>query len=216
MNVEIVKYEPKYRDDVRKIVYYTGFGGDTVENIYDDLESFADMNSLYYTDFDDNHNFMALVDGEPAGYLLGCPDTALYIERMKKEVAPEMLRKLLGGKYNLSPLVLHFTLKTIAAGLRGEFSFPPLDMYPAHLHIDFYAQYRRIGIGSRIMGVYFDYLRGLGIKGVHLGTSSFHRSAIPFYNKLGFHAYTRVRVHDHPYYKATQEDMYSITFIKTL
>jgi len=46
-------------------------------------------------------------------------------------------------------------------------------LYPAHLHIDFYEPYRRMGLGSKIMNVYFDYLRGLGIKGVHLGTSSF-------------------------------------------
>jgi GNAT superfamily N-acetyltransferase len=216
MKTEIVRYEPKYRDDVRNIVYYTGFGGISVENIYDDQESFADMNSLYHTDFDHKHNFIALAGGEVAGYLLGCPDTAIYVKRMKNEVAPLMLKKLLTGKYKLSPLVVRFTGKTISAALRGEFSLPPLDAYPAHLHIDFHERFRRMGLGSKIMNVYLDYLRGLGVKGVHLGTSSFHRSALPFYNKLGFSVYNRVRVRDHPYFKATQEDMYSITFVKTL
>ncbi|MFA6447879.1 MAG: GNAT family N-acetyltransferase [bacterium] len=216
MKIEIVNYEPKYRDDIRKIVYYTGFGGESVEPFYDDLESFADMNSLYYTDCDDRHNYMALVDGETAGYLLGCPDTGAYIRRMQTEVGPLMIRKLLSGEYKVSPLVMKFTLKTIAAALRGEFASAPLDLYPAHLHIDFYEQYRRIGIGSKIMNVYFEYLRSLGISGVHLGTSSFHRSALPFYEKLGFQMHRKSRVTDHMYKKATQEDMYSITYVKKL
>jgi GNAT superfamily N-acetyltransferase len=216
MKTEIIRYEPKYRQDVREIVYFTGFGGDSVEPFYDDLESFADMNSLYYTDCDDRHNFMALADGEVAGYLLGCPDTRMYVRRMKTEVAPLMMRKLLAGKYRLSPLVVKFMVKTIAAALRGEFTLPPLDLYPAHLHIDFYEPYRRMGLGSKIMNVYFDYLRGLGIKGVHLGTSSFHRSALPFYEKLGFTVYKKITVNDHMYQKATKEEMYSITYVKKL
>jgi GNAT superfamily N-acetyltransferase len=216
MKTEIVKYEPKYRDDVRKIVYHTGFGGESVEPFYDDLESFADMNSLYYTDCDDRHNFMALVDGEVAGYLLGCPDTRVYVRRMKNEAAPLMLRKLLTGKYEVSPLVTKFMLKTIVAAVKGQFTFAPINRYPAHLHIDFYEPYRRMGLGSQIMNTYFDYLRGLGVEGVHLGTSSFHRSALPFYKKMGFRLYKKALVTDHMYRKATDEDMYSITYVKKL
>ncbi len=216
MKTEIVRYEPKYREDVREIVYYTGFGGASVEPFYDDLESFADMNSLYYTDFDSRHNFMALVDGRSAGYLLGCTDTDEYMRRMKKEAGPLMLRKMLTGRYKLSPLVLRFMGRTIISVLQGEFSFAPTDLYPAHLHIDFHEPYRRMGLGSRIMNIYFDYLRELGVKGVQLGTSSFHRSALPFYSKLGFQIYKRTRVSDHPYREATQEDMYSIAYVKKL
>jgi len=72
MKTEIVRYEPKYRQDVREIVFIRVSAAIPVEPFYDDLESFADMNSLYYTDCDDRHNFMALADGKAAGYLLGC------------------------------------------------------------------------------------------------------------------------------------------------
>jgi GNAT superfamily N-acetyltransferase len=216
MKTEIARYKPEHRGGVRRIVWETGFGGKRVDHSFDDPEWFSDMNSLYYTDFDDTHNFVALADGKIVGYLLGCPDTALYEKRFKSEVAPLMLRKLLTGKYKLSRKNLSFLRKIILTGLRGELTASPIDDYPAHLHIDFDEPFRRMGLGSRIMNEYFDYLRGLGVKGVHLGTSSFHRSALPFYAKLGFTINERVRTTERFYPSITQEDMYSICYVKKL
>ena len=216
MKTEIARYKPEYRDRVRRIVWETGFGGDRVDELIDDPELFVDMNSLYYTDFDDSHNLVAMADGEIAGYLLGCPDTKLYERRMKDEVIPHMWRKLVTGEYKLSRKNLLFIRRLIATLLRGEVTISPVEEYPAHLHIDFDARFRRIGLGTRLMETHMDYLRELGVKGVHLGTSSFHRSAIPFYLKLGFSIYDRRRITEHPYLEATRENMYSICFVKKL
>ncbi len=44
------------------------------------------------------------------------------------------------------------------------------------------------------MNRYFACLRKHNIKGVHLGTTSLNRSAVPFYEKLGFELYSRVEI----------------------
>ncbi|HOO56421.1 MAG TPA: GNAT family N-acetyltransferase, partial [bacterium] len=207
---------PNHRDRVRQIVWDTGFGGDGMEPFFDDIDLFADMLTLYYTDYDSSHNFLALADGEVAGYLLGCPDTSVYEETMKEEILPYMLKKLLRGEYKLSRKNLRYLRRSIMVLLRKEMVPVPLDKYPAHLHIDFDSRFRRIGLGSELINTYLDYLRGMGVPGVHLGTSTVHKTALPFYRKLGFTELGRVRITEHFYLEVSQEDMYGITFVKKL
>jgi GNAT superfamily N-acetyltransferase len=44
--------------------------------------------------------------------------------------------------------------------------------YPATLHINIRAGFRNLGIGSKLISVYFDYLKQEGIDGVSLATMS--------------------------------------------
>lgn len=216
MKTEIIRYKPEHRERVRRILWDTGFGGESMDGLFDDMDLLVDANALYYTDYDWSHNFLAVADGEIAGYLLGCPDTKLYEKRMKEEVIPHILRKLAAGRYKITPKNLLFLRRSILCLLRGEAISPPVDQYPAHLHIDFDARFRRTGLGTRIMRTYLDYLRGLGVGGVHLGTSSFHKSALPFYRKLGFTIHARKRITEHFFLETTQEDMYNIIFVRKL
>jgi predicted N-acetyltransferase YhbS len=55
--------------------------------------------------------------------------------------------------------------------------------YPAHLHINIDAGYRRMGVGRRLIEDYFAGLRSHGVHGVHLFCGA---GPVEFYRRLGF------------------------------
>ena len=213
-DIQIVPFERKYRDMVRRCVYETGFGGETAEIYFEDLDLFADLNVLYYTDYEPESAFIGLVDGEPAGYLLGCTDTKRFDSIFAKEIAPHMLKGLVAGRYNVGPGVRRNLSRGLLMIIRGEAQNPPIDAYPAHLHIDLFKPYRRFGLGSRLVLNYFDFLRDRGIHGVHLNTSSAHTLALPFYEKLGFRRYSVSRAGLSLFREIIDKDFYNICYVK--
>lgn len=57
--------------------------------------------------------------------------------------------------------------------------------YPAHLHINFRAEARGMGLGTSLVAAYENHLVGLGVKGLHLITTATARN-VSFYQKNGF------------------------------
>lgn len=214
--IEIVKYERKYRKMVRDCVYETGYGGKSAKIYFEDRALFADMITLYYTDYEPESGFVPLVDGKPGGYLLGAVDTEKYTTVMKKEIIPRMLKKMIIGKYNMGPGVRKNLYLSILSQMRGEGCEPPLDKYPAHLHIDLFSNFRRFGLGHKLIDAYLDYLRDLKIPGVHLGTSSFHTEALPFYEKLGFHQYSKKKMRTSLFEDISDKPFYNICYVMEL
>ena len=214
--IEIVKYEPKYRKPVRDCVYETGYGGESAECYFEDRELFADLLILYYTDCEPESAFVPLVDGEPAGYLLGCVDTVKCDEITKKEILPGILKDLMAGKYQTGPLLRRNLYRAILSEIRKENIPKPIKEYPAHLHIDLFKPYRRFGIGGRLIDTYLEYLKGLGIPGVHLGTSTAHTLALPFYEKLGFQRYSVRRLTKSYFKELTDRDFYNVVYVKKI
>lgn len=214
--IDVVGYTPEYRDMVRDCVYVTGYGGESAEVYFECRELFADMITLYYTDYEPESAFIALADGEPAGYLLGALDTRKYEQTMEKEIIPLLLKNMLSGKYELGAGARRNLSRAMLSQIRGEGGTPPLDMFPAHLHIDLYEQFRRAGVGSALMNAYLDFLRGKGVRGVHLGTSSFHTQSLPFYEKHGFYRYRVSRMEVSLFKGISGRDFYHICFVKNL
>ncbi|MFH1537505.1 MAG: GNAT family N-acetyltransferase [bacterium] len=214
--IRIVPYEPKYREMVRDCVYATGFGGENVEPFFEDRELFADLVTLYYTDHEPESGFIPLVDGEPAGYLLGGANTRKYEEALKQTIMPLILRNIAGGKYRLGRSARAYARSFIWHKIRGEHISTPVDLYPAHLHIDLFEEFRRSGVGSLLINTYIDYLKRLRIIGVHLVTSSYHAAAMPFYNMLGFSRYSTKRVIDSYHRRMSQKQYYEICYVKSI
>lgn len=215
-DIQVVPYEPKYRDVVRDCVYATGFGGENVEPFFEDRELFADLITLYYTDHEPESGFIPLVDGEPGGYLLGCLNTRKSEIAMKKTVVPHIIKKFTSGKYKLGRATGKYILSHINHAIRGNNIFLPVEYYPAHLHIDLFKEYRRLGAGSLLINTYINFLREHEVRGVHLVTSSFHTEAQPFYEKLGFHRYSLRRLSDSYRFKMSQRQYYDICYVKSL
>ena len=184
--VIIRKYRPEDREYVRKICCDTGFMGEPMEIYFDDRNLFADFWCNYYTDYEPESCFVAEVDGKVVGYIFGCKDTVRYYKIMARKILPRIFVNILKRKYKIGKKTLKYVLSailnTLIYGIPKDFS----EEYPAHLHINIDKNYRRMGIGSKLMRAYFEYLKNEGIWGVHLGTTSNHKQAVPFYQKIGF------------------------------
>jgi ribosomal protein S18 acetylase RimI-like enzyme len=192
MEVIIRKFSPGDREEVRRICWNTGYGGSSVAPFFDDPMLFADFWCTYFTDIDPLSTFVADADSRVVGYLLGCLDTEHYNRIFSHRVVPAILGKALRGRYRIQRKTLRYISSLLGQQLRREYKIPSLDHYPAHLHINIAEGYRRTGLGRRLMESYFAHLRENQITGLHLGTSSLHTSALPFYDKLGFKVYTAI------------------------
>ena len=188
----IRKYSSRDRDAVRRICWLTGYGGNSVAPFFDDPALFADLWFSYYPDREPHPLFIAEADGKVVVFLLGCLDTVHYTRVFTRRIVPSILVRAITGRYRIRRNTLRYFHALLGQMFRHEFKTPPLKRYPAHLHINIAEGYRRGGLGQGLMESYFAYLRGYGIRGLHLGTSSLHTSALPFYEKLGFKVYAAV------------------------
>ena len=60
-------------------------------------------------------------------------------------------------------------------------------------------EHRGKGMGKALLRAYLEYLRAHGVKGLHLGTTSHNKQAVPFYLASGFKEIFRSRItlYDH-------------------
>ncbi len=138
----------------------------------------------YYPDYEPEILFVAEVDGQVVGALLGAMDTSRFEQVYRERIRPRLLRRMLRGAYGW-PGWLPAVLRTEWAGRQVQAPEVDLKRYPAHLHIGIRPEWRRQGLGSALMVRYEIYLRQRGISGYHLYASSFHPLGIAFYHKLG-------------------------------
>jgi GNAT superfamily N-acetyltransferase len=184
--VVIRKYEPKDRAAVRRICYDTGLMGDPIDPYFGCAELFADYWMNYYTDYEPESAFVAELDGKVIGYLVGCKDTLAQQEIRNIEIMPKIRRKFLTFGYRAEWRIFGYLWRYLRSMLRGEFADEPIGDYPAHLHINLAEGYRSGGIGAKLLFAYLDYLRENGVRGLHLGTTTYNKLATPFYEKRGF------------------------------
>ena len=190
MEFLVRKYEPKDRDKVRWICCETGFMGDPVEIYFQGRELFADMWTKYWTDYEPESAFVAEVNHQVVGYVMGALDTDRQEQIFEKEILPKIVRN-----FFFKGVCLHFQnwryLRRVARSKRrGEFNEPMRQVkpeYPAHLHTNIAPpEFRGKGIGKALMKTYLDYLRQHKSKGVHLVTTSRNKMALGLYSNLGF------------------------------
>jgi len=154
-------------------------------------EYLADSMSHYY-ECEPESAFVALVEGQVVGALLGALDTR-RCEQVYEPRTRRLLRKrTLAGAYGW-PAWCWADFLTDLAG--RKLVYPEIDLrrYPAHLHIGLLPQWRRMGIGSRLMQAFEEYLSTRGIAGYHLHAASFHPLGVAFYQKIGLDVLGRFR-----------------------
>jgi GNAT superfamily N-acetyltransferase len=212
-------YRPEDRESVRYICCETGFMGDPMEVFFEGRDVFADMWSSYWTDYEPESCFIAKLDGKVVGYILGCTDTDRYERVFAKEIRPMLLRKALKQGTFLKRKNIIYLARVIQSHRRGEFRAPMRSIkaeYPAHLHNNIADPWLRgNGIGKALMNVYLDYLRDRDVRGVHLGTTSYNKQAVPFYEACGFEEIYRSRLtcYDHV---IRNENVYLLYFARKI
>lgn len=212
-------YRPADREAVRYICCETGFMGEPGEVFFEGRDVFADMWTSYWTDYEPESCFVAELDGRVVGYLLGCVDTNRYERIFSKDIRPRLLRKALRQGFFMKRKNMVYLYKLLRSHFRKELAAPMgriKSEYPAHLHNNIADPWLRgRGIGSALMNAYLDYLRSRGVKGVHLGTTSHNKQAVPFYKSGGFEEIYRNRLtcYDHV---LKNEELYLLYFGKRL
>ena len=181
----IRKYDSRDRPAVRRICCQTALMGEPSAIFFDDDEIFADALTAYFTDYEPESCFVAEYDTNVIGYLIGTKD-ASHMDKVfaDKIAAPLLIKALRRGTFFRKKNV-KLLLCVLLSLLKGEFKIPAFSKdYPAVLHINIAKEYRMAGIGSKLINAYLDYLRALGIRGVHLATMS--DKAGQFFKKQNF------------------------------
>jgi ribosomal protein S18 acetylase RimI-like enzyme len=179
-------YLPADRNALLRIAGDTGFFGEPVEAIIEDRTVFLDAFYAYYTDLEPDHAWVACVDGEVIGFLVGCVDTRYQPFRWLRSILPGLLSKLLRGRYRLGRRTFGYLFSSLENLLLCGSLQTDLKSFPAHLHINLDTAWRRHGLGRHLMEAYLGQLRCLGVIGVHLHTTSHNEAACRLYEKIGF------------------------------
>jgi len=167
------KYEEADRSAVRDIVWETAFMGEPADIFFSGKEILADFLTLYFTDYEPRSCFVAEADSRVVGYLIGAKDRFLLERVFKYRIAlPLLARSILQGIF-LKKKNLKLIFYICCSLFRGELRMADLSRdYPATLHINIRANFRNLGIGSRLISAYLSYLKEQGINGVSLATMS--------------------------------------------
>jgi GNAT superfamily N-acetyltransferase len=172
---------------VRAICCRTGVAGEPVEP--ERWPLFGELWIGPYQQLRPEWTYVAEVGGQVAGYLTGCPDTAAFEQARPWAVTLRLLLRLARGRYAWNADARRFVRRALGLVPTPEARFPAalrrqlLRDYPAHLHMNVDAPFRRAGVGSALVARYGADLEARRVPGVHLFCGPDPR---PFYTRLGF------------------------------
>jgi len=184
MPATIRSYTPADRPAVRVIYGIDEFARPRLFQKYPRYSEYLADEMSYYPDSEPESLFVAEINGQVVGALLGAVDTERFELVYRRRIRPLLVLRGLAGVYGW-PGWLPAVCRTEWAS--REVRAPKVDRnkYPAHLHIGILPEFRRQGLGTALMSRYAEYLRLRGIAGYHLYASSFHSLGVAFYQKLG-------------------------------
>jgi GNAT superfamily N-acetyltransferase len=116
--------------------------------------------------------------------LTGSKDTNRKNKIFLSSIFPKVLAKFIFKGYIFKKKNLKFVFNAVRSFLTEKHSYKIPPLYPAHLHINVEEDFRRIGVGEKLMQAFFDYLKANDIHGVHLST--FSDQGRDFFIKCGF------------------------------
>jgi GNAT superfamily N-acetyltransferase len=183
--VAIRKFKTEDRESVRDIAWETAFIGEPGAAFFSGKNILADFLTLYFTDYEPDSCFVAVLKSRVVGYLIGCRDTRVLASIFKKKILAGLLAKFVfsGAFLRLKNLRLIFNLAL--SFFRGEFNMEEVSSdYPATLHINLKKDFRVKGAGARLISAFQEYLVSKGVKGLHLATMS--SAAGAFFRRQGF------------------------------
>ena len=185
-NITIRPHAYPDRSTVLQLAAETALFGEPLEMYLDDRRLFCDIFYSYYTDLEPEHGWVACADVEVVGFLLGCADTSTQHRLWLKKILPSTVFGMLRGKYRIGKRTWRYAWRLARGLLCGESLRVDTAEYPAHLHINIRAVWRRHGLGQQLIDGFLSQLRQLGVPGVHLKTTSLNTAAGKLYEKMEF------------------------------
>jgi GNAT superfamily N-acetyltransferase len=172
---------------IRSLCCRTGNGGDPIDPARWPL--FAELWIGPYQRLVPEWTYVAEADGQVVGYLTGCPNTAAFQRARRHRVTLPLLVAIAFRRYpwNADARRAVSLALRVKRGVESRLAAtrPREDprAYPAHLHMNVEAPYRRRGIGAALMERYTSDLVAAGVLGVHLFCGEAPRR---FYARHGF------------------------------
>jgi len=213
----IRKYIQGDEKAIEEITYRTGFKGEdlTGKNYFNDKYLFYLLFIYYYPKFEPEHCFVAeeKQSGKVIGFICGTTDTKRQETKFYRQMPCRIILRIFSSTIWRYPKTLVTLFKMAQMGI----SFDPAtsskikSSYPAHLHINILQEYQHLGLGMQLIQCFENHIRDLGIKGVHLKTTSYNLKAIPFYFKAGFQLVDEV-----PMKHFRFKDIKLLTFVKMI
>jgi ribosomal protein S18 acetylase RimI-like enzyme len=213
----IRKYKSSDRLEVEKIHFETGFLGKSMD-VFLSHHKFWSNGIKYYLEEEPDSIFVADDAGKVAGYVLGCLDdkkhseffAAIFNTTQNLVSLPLMPKK--DRKFWLSQM------RVIANNITGkseEVKFKtPQDS--GHVHINMRSQYRRLGIGSKLLSAFEDYAKDSGVHTIHADSFKTRLNpSVSFWEKNGFKETSRVRTSFWSD-KYPNEAIYLVCYVKQL
>ncbi|GAB3453798.1 GNAT family N-acetyltransferase [Kineococcus endophyticus] len=141
----------------------------------------------------DGASFGTLVLDEegPAGYVLGCLDTARFEAWREEHWWPPLRRRYPRPEDGFAGTYDEWLLRIVHEGVRpdplwADDSSQQSPRYPSHLHVDLLPRLQGRGLGRRLVDRLCAQLAAAGSPGVHLGVSAANPGAVEFYRRTGF------------------------------
>jgi len=184
-NTIIRKYAKEDRQRVRDIAFETALMGEPASLFYEDRDMLADILTLYFTDYEPESSFVADSGGRVVGYLTGAKDEKAFNRIFLSRIIPKTLVKAVTNGVLRKNAHIMFLFRLLGSFIKGEFIVPDFSKaYPAILHINLEKGFRGMGLGSKLIAAYSDYLAREKVKGMHLFTMS--DMASHFFSNAGF------------------------------
>jgi GNAT superfamily N-acetyltransferase len=183
--VKIRKFEAKDRQAVRQIAHDTALMGESASLFFEGKEVISDAFSLYFTDYEPGSCFVAEINDQVVGYLIGARRKVCAEAVFNGQLALPLFFKALKSGIFLKIKNLFFIFSCLRDLLVNGIKTPDFTRkYPAILHLNIKEGFRGQEIGTKLIAAYFDYLKSEKISGVHLATMS--EQAASFFLSQGF------------------------------
>lgn len=192
LDTQIIKFENKYRNNIRNLFCETAFMGLPLEKGFCDKEVYTDIETKYYTDYEAESCFVALKDKKFIGYLIGCKNQKRYDILNPIICAPSAIKgiyRFLTRKYDkkTSQLIRWFFKE-------GYNQIPAVPNNAAHFHINLEKSCRTEGIGSRLVETFEDEIKQTEIKKCFVQVLySKKMGALNFFKKIGYEEFDSKR-----------------------
>ncbi|HLK24189.1 MAG TPA: GNAT family N-acetyltransferase [Caulobacteraceae bacterium] len=184
--VQIRAYREDDLDAIYRICLMTGASGQDASQLYKDPKIIGHVYAGPYGVLQPQSALVVEDEEGVGGYIIGARDTPAFEAELEEAWWPR-----LRDEYP-DPVGKRYAELTWDERMQRHIHHPtrtPPEItqpYPAHLHIDLLPRFQGRGLGKILIDRWFDLMRSMGARGVHLGVGTANERGVRFYRAYGF------------------------------